>query len=223
MKRYGHIIAAAVMTAGVALAQEQPPVAPPPPAPGTPAPEGREWQGRGIMRGGRMDGEGGGPEGLLLRALERPEVVAALGLSEETVQTLKAAAHEQSVAMIDLRAEMEKTALEQARLLAQPQVDEAAVMAAVEKLGALRIDAAKRQVRQVLLIKQLLTPEQLAKVREFAQRRREGADGGPRAPGGRERMEQGRERREKARRDRDNQGGDRERGDGGQAPDRRLD
>ncbi len=141
----------------------------------------REWRGRMPHRE-HLSEEGGAAEGLLLKALERPEVVAKLGITEATVKALRESAETQRTGLVDLRGRMEKAALAQARLLAADDVDEAAVMAAVEELGALRTEMAKLRIRQLLLIKQHLSPEQLAKVRELLGRRR-GRDDADRGPG----------------------------------------
>ena len=74
------------------------------------------------------------------------------------------------------------TALEQASLLTGKEVDEAAVMAAVEKAGKARTEIAKLRVKAILMLKETLTDEQREQVHKmmaerFRGRRKERREG----------------------------------------------
>jgi Spy/CpxP family protein refolding chaperone len=105
---------------------------------------------------------------MIERLLESPEIAEAAGITEEQQAMLRDARFESKTREIELRADLEKTGLEQARLMTEETVDEAAVLAAVEKAGALRTELAKLKIGQVLLVKKTLTPEQLKKLHETA-------------------------------------------------------
>ena len=59
--------------------------------------------------------------------------------------------------------------MEQVRLLSEKTVNEKDVMKAVEKTGALSTEIAKVRVKKLLLVKKVLTPEQVEKVEEMRQ------------------------------------------------------
>lgn len=112
-------------------------------------------------------------EGLVMRFLGNPKVVQDLGLSEEQVGKIRAGVFAVRKEQIKLRADIEQAGLEQARLLTQEPVDENALMKAVEKAGLIRTDMARLQMRQILLIRQNMTPEQHAKLRQMIGKRME--------------------------------------------------
>jgi len=113
----------------------------------------------------------GGAQGLLKRIVTSPEFAEEIGLSEDQAETLKADMYELKLREIDLRAELEKSALEQARLMTENTVDEAALMKAVEKTGAVRTEIAKQRVQELLTVKKILTVKQLKKARKILQPR----------------------------------------------------
>jgi Spy/CpxP family protein refolding chaperone len=119
-------------------------------------------------------------EGFLMGLATRPEVAKQLGLTEEQVRTLRDGLYDSRMKGIDLRAALEKSAMEQAKLLMEPQVDEKALMALIEKSGSIRTDLAKERIRPLLLAKKTLTPEQIQKAKDMVREhaRREGRDGG---------------------------------------------
>ena len=150
-------------------------------------PEGRE---------GRMGGDQGREQGLS-RFLANPMLMERLGITEEQIQTLKKKSVEIEKKLIDLQAEMKKAEIDRRELMSAKDIDEAALMASVEKLGKLRIEVEKLRIKQKLLVKSVLTPEQMAQVTQMMQRRK---------GGGREQMM--RERRERMERhERDGEGG----------------
>jgi hypothetical protein len=170
---------AAMLTAGGLCAQ-------PDEGAGRPHP-GRRWDGKGPRAELRGEAKGDGPgwrgpmggllgpggeggaghEGLIMRALANPRVAEELGISAEQVQALKDGLEKVRGEEQALRSELEAAAKEQARRLTEAKVDEAALMEAVEKAGALRTKLAKLWVRRLLLIKDTLTPEQVEKARSM--------------------------------------------------------
>ena len=56
--------------------------------------------------------------------------------------------------------------MRQVELMKAEKVDEAAVMKAIDEVFELRKQMAKEQVKRVIEIKSILTPEQIAKARE---------------------------------------------------------
>ena len=125
-------------------------------------------------------------EGALLeRILSNPKIVEEIGLTEDQMTRIRTAVQDQQQQQTKLRTDMEQAALEQAKILTAANMDEEALLKAVEKTGALRTEMAKFRVRQLILIKKILTPEQLEKSRQMRQkfmermkeRRAEGAEG----------------------------------------------
>ncbi len=143
--------------------------------------------GMGGMSGeGRMGAPGigmGGEEAALGRLLTNPKVAETLGLSGEQVKSLQEKMDGVRKEIDALRADLEKASMEQARLLTTQTVDEAAVMAAVEKAGEIRTKIAKLMVQQLLTVKKTLTPEQIEKaramIRERIGAREQGEGAGP--------------------------------------------
>ena len=191
-----------VLGAAVAVAQDAtPPAAAPADAPA--AREGRPRrrpggdQGpRGGFRGG-PGGEGregprggfrGGPGGadaatmadmearFFTRMITRPQMATELGLSEETVETLKTTFDDIDTRIVALQEELDAASKAQTELLKVAPVDEAAVMDAVEKVWDVRSRIAALQTRKLIAILNTLTPEQVAKAREML--RRPGGFGG---------------------------------------------
>jgi Spy/CpxP family protein refolding chaperone len=110
-------------------------------------------------------------EGAILeRILANPKVVGELGLSEEQVNQLKTASQALQQKQTQLRHEMQQAALEQAKIMTAATLDEEALLKAVETTGAVRTEIAKLRIRQLILVKKTLTPEQMAKAKEMRQR-----------------------------------------------------
>jgi len=118
------------------------------------------------MGPGNQEGEGQ-QDAMMMRVLSNPKIAGKVGLSQEQVATLKKAFYDQKMKEIDLRASMEKAAMEQARLMMEETVDEDAVMKIVEKTGQIHTEMAKQKVQSMLLLKKTLKPEQVDKLREF--------------------------------------------------------
>ena len=98
-------------------------------------------------------------------AVSRPKIVEKLGLTDDQKAKLKAVtdrAKEGREAMKKVR----EATMKQFNLMKAEKVDEAAVMKAIDEVFELRKQMAKEQVRRVIEIKAILTPEQIAKARE---------------------------------------------------------
>lgn len=168
----------AVLVAGQLIAVAQEPVV---------GPVGKEGGRMGLRppRDG-MPGMGGDvamEQGMLGRFLMNPKAAEDLGLTPEQVKTLKEQSEPLRTEMESLRKELEQASMEQAKLLTGDSVEEDALMAAVEKTGAARLKMAKLAMRQLLVVKRTLTPEQVAKAREMVRERlsrrpSEGGEGG---------------------------------------------
>ena len=147
-------------------------------------PVGRE-SGRMGMRPPREGAQGAGgdismEQGMLGRFLMHPKAAEELGLTPAQVTTLKEQAEPLRTEMESLRKELEQASVEQAKLLTGGSVEEDALMAAVEKTAAVRLKMAKLAMKQLLLVKRTLSPEQVAKARELMRERlaRRGPEGG---------------------------------------------
>jgi Spy/CpxP family protein refolding chaperone len=98
-------------------------------------------------------------------AVSRPQVVEKLGLSDEQKEKLKAVTDRAKDGREGMKKVREAT-MKQFDLMKADKVDEAAVMKAIDEVFELRKQMAKDQVRRVIEIKAILTPEQIAKARE---------------------------------------------------------
>ena len=98
-------------------------------------------------------------------AVMRPKIVEKLGLSEEQKEKLKAVTDRAKDGRETMKKVREAT-MKQFDLMKADKVDEAAVMKAIDEVFELRKQMAKEQVRRVIEIKWILTPEQIAKARE---------------------------------------------------------
>jgi hypothetical protein len=141
--------------------------------PAAPEHGSRHDEARG-PHGRRPGGERGGPGRFVEQMLE-PEMARKLGLEGAQVRRLK-----QGLARVQKQEETvrEKVAAagrEQAELLmAKGKVDEAAIMKAVEKTGQLRTQMAKLRIRPILLVKQILTAEQIETAHKMMRERMQG-------------------------------------------------
>lgn len=127
--------------------------------------------------GGRPGEPERGPGGkaghgrLLERIVQSQELAEELGLSEEQIGEFKAMLFDFKEQEIELRAELEKAGIRQARILMAEKVDEKALMEAIEHTGEVRTELAKLRIRPLLVIKETLTPEQLEKAKQMLRER----------------------------------------------------
>ena len=111
-------------------------------------------------------------EGRILHWLANdPKAAQELLLTEEQAQALKTNLFAVAKERIDLKAQMEHAAENQAELLSSEEVNEAAVMKAVEETGRMRTEIAKANVRTLLAVHKILTPEQRKKLKEIIHQR----------------------------------------------------
>lgn len=133
---------------------------------------GGAFEGREGRLGGPVMGPGGGEEAMVARVLSNPKVAEKLGLSQEQVKTLTEKLDAVRKEIATLQIDLEGVSIQQAHLLTATQtVDEAAVMAAVEKTGEIRTKIAKLMIQQLLTVKKTLTPEQIEKARAMIRER----------------------------------------------------
>lgn len=209
------IVVSTALFAGNIMAQDEEPVRRPPPQQG----EEKElmktreggpgfFQNRRESREKRPEGEDMEQRGdeMIERLLSSPAAAEETGLSEEKIKALKDGLMELKKKLVDLRAEMEKAAMDQAELLSNKELNEEAIFKAIETTGKIRTEIAKTQIKRMLLIKQNVSPEQIEKIKEKLRERRKKAAEEENRGNVRPNQERGRERvkefREKRRDDR---------------------
>ena len=128
--------------------------------------EGREPGPRG--RRGGMEGGSSDP---VVRLVCNPKVAEKIGLSEEQRGKIKEINKANRDNSEDLRKALRDAMEKQAELLKADKIDEAAVMAEIDKAFDARKEMAKRQTRRVIAIKAVLTPEQVSKALEILKER----------------------------------------------------
>lgn len=109
----------------------------------------------------------------LVRLVSNSKVAEKIGLKTEQIATIKEITKEQRKVDRDLRDKMRAAMRKQTDLLQAEKVDEAAVMAAIDELFEVRKEMAKNQTRQVIRVKAVLTPEQIAAAKEELTRGRQ--------------------------------------------------
>ena len=167
MKRWMGILMTSLMTVSV-LAQE----------PGMrERPEGGGKRPSESMRRG-MGGPGGG-DGMMERGLDNPELAARLGVDKEALQAVREKNHAARLKQVDLQAELEKAAMEQARMMSDDAAGEDAILDSVEKAGRIRTEMAKQRIRTMLMMRDILTPEQREKIRTWMLENRRDREGEP--------------------------------------------
>ena len=101
----------------------------------------------------------------IVHAVSRPQFAEKLGLSDEQKAKLKDVADRAKGGREGMKKVREAT-MRQVELMKADKVDEAAVMKAIDEVFELRKQMAKEQVKRVIEVKSILTPEQIAKARE---------------------------------------------------------
>lgn len=129
--------------------------------------------GRPGMHGKQLRGGPGGepPEGAIARLIMNAKLAEEIGLTKEQISSLRTTLDGMKKKEIDLRGELEKAGIDQARLMSETTPDEKAIMAAVEKSGMISTEFAKLKVQQLLVIRKTLTPEQMEKVKAMMHER----------------------------------------------------
>ncbi len=140
---------ACLLLAGMALAKPQPPQGAP---------------GRGMERGGPHPG---GPAMVVPpgRWWKNAEVVKTVGLSDEQVQKIEKVFGENRLKLVDVHANLQKEEMKLEPLLEADNLDEAAVLAAIDRITAARATLEKANAQMGFAIRRVLTPEQWKKLR----------------------------------------------------------
>jgi len=120
---------------------------------------------------GRQEEPGQEQENAIHELLRNPETAERAGVSREQIEQLKTALAGVREEFPKLRAALEKAGMEQAGLMTAERLDEAALMAAVEKAGAIRTEMAKLRVKSLLAVRNTLSPEQINRVRAMSRER----------------------------------------------------
>lgn len=132
---------------------------------------GREFGGEHRGSASHFGGErsmqrGPSHEGLIGHMLENPETAREMGLSDEQISTIRDGLDKLRQEQTELSKRMQLAAMEQAKLMTAPEIDEAALMAAIEGSGDLRTQMAKLRVKSMLLVRKHITPEQIEQIRQ---------------------------------------------------------
>ena len=136
-------------------------------------------------RGPRPEGPHGGMRhheiGMdpIVFAIGRPQFAEKLGLSDEQKAKLKDVADRVKGGRDNMKRVREAT-MRQIELMKAEKIDEAAVMKSIDEVFDLRKQMAKEQVKRVIEIKSILTPERIAKARE--EMKKSFGERGPRGP-----------------------------------------
>lgn len=114
------------------------------------------------------------------RALFDPQLVLknaqAIGLTPAQRRSVLDELKSAQTALVPLQVDMTEPALELTELLEGTHIDEAKALAKIEQVLRIENEVKKRQAIFVIRVKNILTPEQQAKLREI--RERETKDGG---------------------------------------------
>ena len=161
--RYITVVAVVALLAGNALAE-------PRERGNRPDREGRRGE-MGEGRTGRPGGERGGPGRFLERMLET-DVAEEVGLTDEQVKTLRKGLKQNKKREERLGDKLREAGKAQAELLmSDDEIDEEAIMKAVEKTGRIRTQMAKLRIQPIILLKKALTTDQLATARKMMRER----------------------------------------------------
>jgi len=125
--------------------------APPEPPPGQPGVEPR--MGRGAMRP-RLDG----------KWWDNPETAKRVGITAEQQKKMDDVFHLSRLKLIDLTAALQKEEVVMDGLMQNPQLDDAKILPVADRIAEARAELEKTNVRMLLGIRHVLTPEQWTKV-----------------------------------------------------------
>ena len=113
-----------------------------------------------------------GGDGFMAHILKNERAAKALELSDEQREQLKEVMQRLSAQRKALKTQLHDTAMQQAKLLTADEINEDALMDAVEATGKVRTELAKIEMRGLMANHQILTKKQLRQMREMIQRRR---------------------------------------------------
>jgi Spy/CpxP family protein refolding chaperone len=118
----------------------------------------------------------------------RPEALEEMsdkiGADSQTIAKIKDLAYNANKELIGLRAEMDQNHLEMKRLMDLDSPDDKAIIAQIDKIGAVEIKLRKNRISLLLAVRKVLTPEQRTKLKQLmpdkmCQERGCGKDGAP--------------------------------------------
>ena len=101
----------------------------------------------------------------VVRMVSNPAVAEKLGLNDEQKDKIKKL-REDFKKNRDGQKKLRDATMKQVELMKAEKIDEAAVMAVIDEIFELRKTMAKDQVKRIIAVKLILTPEQLAKAQE---------------------------------------------------------
>ena len=113
----------------------------------------------------------------IVHAVNSPKIAEKLGLSDEQKAKLKEL-NDRAKGGRDNMKKVREAMMRQVQLMKDDTIDEAAVMKAIDEVFELRKQMAREQVKRLIEVKKILTPEQIAKAREEMKNSR-GARRGP--------------------------------------------
>lgn len=121
--------------------------------------------------GGRQPRKWGGKEQQVMfeTILNSPKIAEEIGLTEDQIKILLYERYKLRKLEEKLRSEMKIIEKEQAQLMREDSVDEDVLLAAVEKSGGISTEMKKLEIKKTLLIKRVLTAEQIEKMRDLIQ------------------------------------------------------
>ncbi|MCI5146821.1 MAG: periplasmic heavy metal sensor [Candidatus Electrothrix sp. AR3] len=130
---------------------------------------GRGQRGQGCDLRGQK-----GPSRSMLHIWQNPQMVQDLGLSPDQVTKLKQADFSAQEKRLDLRTEMSKLKLEMNQAFAADVVDNKVVRELAGKIAAVKGKMSVKKVEARLAMRNLLTPDQVKKMKMIRQSRRQG-------------------------------------------------
>lgn len=134
--------------------------------------EGFKHAEKGLLRGDGAGVMGGDIQDAIIgRIVNNPQAAADIGLSEEQIKTLKESMEDARKQNETFQKQLKEAGLEQAKLMTENSVDEKALYEAVEKAGKVKTDMAKARIKNMLVVKKTLKPDQINKIREMVQNR----------------------------------------------------
>ncbi len=108
--------------------------------------------------------------GMISRLIKNDQLAQALDITESQRADLESVLASHTGQRETLRKQLHEAARSQAKLLTDSDVDENAIMAAVEKTGTIRTELAKLGMRDLLACRQILSAEQVSKIEAFRTR-----------------------------------------------------
>ena len=121
---------------------------------------GRHWRGREGRRGqeGRRGRRGRGGQGQVVKRMTEK-----LELTDEQVKKVKSVLTDTRKKTIGLRADARVAGIELREMVSQEAVDKAKIGAKVDEIAKIRGDLLRARTDAALAVREILTPEQMAK------------------------------------------------------------